>query len=103
MSGTIKLLEKQYLEADILIMGGGVAGCYAAIYAAEKGLKTILISKSLVGKSGCSRHATNIAGGPPHMYLSIEERRKLASMGIRTGDKKSKKEMTPEQINNFSA
>jgi succinate dehydrogenase/fumarate reductase flavoprotein subunit len=97
MSGTIKLLEKQYLETDILIIGGGIAGCYAAICAAEKGLKTILISKSLVGKSGCSRHATNVAGGPPHMYLSIEERRNLASMGIGTGGKKSKKEMTPEQ------
>ena len=34
----------------------------------KKGLDVTLISKSLVGKSGCSRHATNLAGGPPPQY-----------------------------------
>ncbi len=97
MKDTLKSLEKEYLETDVLIIGGGIAGCYAAVCAAEKGLNAILISKSLVGKSGCSRHATNIAGGPPHMYLSIEERRKLASMGIKEKNKDQKNEMTPEQ------
>lgn len=97
MRDTVKSLEKEYLQCDVLVIGGGMAGCYAGICAAEKGLKTILISKSLVGKSGCSRHATNVAGGPPHMYLSIEERRKLASMAVKAGTPQSKKEMTAEQ------
>jgi succinate dehydrogenase/fumarate reductase flavoprotein subunit len=97
MKGALKSLEKQHIKTEILVVGGGVAGCYAAIYAAEKGLEVTLISKSLVGKSGCSRHATNLVGGPPHMYMSAEERKKLASISIHTDDENSKKGLTTAQ------
>ncbi len=76
----IKELEKQYLEADILVVGGGVTGCFAALQAAERGLKAVLISKSLVGKGGCSRSATNLAGGPPQAYMSPEAREELGKV-----------------------
>jgi len=74
----IKELEKQYLDTDILVIGSGVTGCFAAIQAAERGLNVVMISKSLAGKGGCSRIATNLAGGPPHIFLSLEERQRLA-------------------------
>ncbi|MCP4543914.1 MAG: FAD-dependent oxidoreductase [Chloroflexi bacterium] len=34
------------ISADVLVLGGGLAGCYAAISAARKGLKVVLVDKS---------------------------------------------------------
>ncbi len=39
-------------EADVLIVGGGLAGCTAAIKAREQGVSVILVDKGYVGKSG---------------------------------------------------
>ena len=44
--------------ADILVIGGGAAGCFAAIKAKQAGAKKVLlIDKGHVGKSGCSKFA----------------------------------------------
>ncbi len=43
-------------EADVLVIGGGIAGCWAAISAARKGAKVALVEKSATVRSG--------AGGP---------------------------------------
>jgi succinate dehydrogenase/fumarate reductase flavoprotein subunit len=40
------------LQADVLIVGGGLAGCTAAIKAREAGVSVILVDKGYVGKSG---------------------------------------------------
>lgn len=40
------------LEADVLVLGGGIAGCMAAISAAKKGQKVILVEKGNVKRSG---------------------------------------------------
>lgn len=40
---TLELPEKWDLETDVVVAGGGVAGCMAAIEAANKGLKVLLI------------------------------------------------------------
>jgi succinate dehydrogenase/fumarate reductase flavoprotein subunit len=40
------------LEADVLVIGGGLAGCTAAIKAREQGVSVILVDKGYVGKSG---------------------------------------------------
>ncbi|MBW1799685.1 MAG: FAD-dependent oxidoreductase [Deltaproteobacteria bacterium] len=37
---------------DVLILGGGIAGCWAAISAARKGVKVVLVDKSSVTRSG---------------------------------------------------
>ncbi len=47
---------EQEIEADILVLGGGIAGCWAAISAARQGLKVALVEKGDVVRSG--------AGGP---------------------------------------
>ncbi len=44
----------QYLETDVLIIGAGGAGMYAAISAAEAGARVLLLDKSLVGRSGAT-------------------------------------------------
>lgn len=40
------------MEADVLVVGGGLAGCAAAIKARERGASVILAEKGHVGKSG---------------------------------------------------
>jgi succinate dehydrogenase/fumarate reductase flavoprotein subunit len=43
---------RKLLEADVLVVGGGLAGCTAAIKAREAGVSVILVDKGYVGKSG---------------------------------------------------
>jgi succinate dehydrogenase/fumarate reductase flavoprotein subunit len=40
------------VDADILILGGGVAGCHAAINAAKRGAKVVVVEKGAVIRSG---------------------------------------------------
>ena len=55
----------QVLTTDVAIIGGGAAGCYAALQLNELGIKPLIICKGLVGKSGASLFAGNlvISGG----------------------------------------
>ena len=39
---------KPYGEYDVVVCGGGTAGCFAAIAAAREGAKTLLIERSFV-------------------------------------------------------
>ena len=48
------------LTADVAIIGGGAAGCYAALNLQKRGLKPLIICKGLVGKSGASLFAGNL-------------------------------------------
>lgn len=50
----------QALTADVAIIGGGAAGCYAALSLHRLGLKPLIICKGLVGKSGASLFAGNL-------------------------------------------
>jgi succinate dehydrogenase/fumarate reductase flavoprotein subunit len=43
---------RRVFEADVLVVGGGLAGCTAAIKAREAGVSVILVDKGYVGKSG---------------------------------------------------
>ncbi|MHB8867345.1 MAG: FAD-binding protein [Thermoleophilia bacterium] len=51
MAALEHLVDKVY-ETDVLIMGGGIAGCYAATKAAENGLDVILAEKANTRRSG---------------------------------------------------
>ena len=46
--------SKNVVETDVLIIGGGTAGCFAAIKAREQGVKVIIVDKGYTGKSGSS-------------------------------------------------
>jgi len=52
----IKYANEQVIETDVLVLGGGIAGCWAAIAAARKGVRVALVEKSASIRSG--------AGGP---------------------------------------
>ena len=56
------------IETDVLIIGGGLAGCMAAIKAAEtEGIRVTLVEKSNTLRSGCA------ASGIDHTWAYIPE------------------------------
>ncbi|MBW2031105.1 MAG: FAD-binding protein [Deltaproteobacteria bacterium] len=44
--------EEKELETDVLVLGGGIAGCWAAISAAKKGLRVAILEKGATIASG---------------------------------------------------
>ena len=53
--------EKNSIETDVLVIGGGMAGCFAAIKAKDKGLDVTLVDKGYVSKSGQTPFAGSYA------------------------------------------
>lgn len=47
-------MDQEVLVTDVLIIGGGIAGVFAAVQAKEKGVDVVLVDKGTVGKSGLS-------------------------------------------------
>lgn len=69
-------IEKKKLNTDILIIGGGTAGCYAAITIAEQSDKKVIIAeKANIKRSGCLAAGVNalnayiVKGNSPEDYL----------------------------------
>lgn len=52
------------MDADVLIIGGGVAGCHAAINAARKGVRVAVVDKGAVIRSGSG------GAGVDHWHLA---------------------------------
>jgi succinate dehydrogenase/fumarate reductase flavoprotein subunit len=52
----IRYDEEQEIETDVLVIGGGISGCWAAISAARNGVKVALVEKADTIRSG--------SGGP---------------------------------------
>lgn len=50
------ILYKEHSEVstDVLVLGGGLAGCFATLAAAKKGLKVTVVDKGHMGRSGCA-------------------------------------------------
>src|SRR6267154_4960792 len=48
------------LKTDVAIVGGGAAGCYAALNLKRHGIESLIVCKGLVGKSGASIFAGNL-------------------------------------------
>ncbi len=60
--------KMQILETDIVIIGGGVAGCLAALGAAEVGAKVVICEKGgIIERSG------SVAAGVDHYIAILEE------------------------------
>jgi succinate dehydrogenase/fumarate reductase flavoprotein subunit len=51
---SVKYHIENEISADILVLGGGIAGCWAAIAAAKKGLKVVLVEKGATIRSGAA-------------------------------------------------
>lgn len=61
---------KKYIETDVLVIGGGIAGIRAAIEAAQQGVDVILANKGYVGQDGA---AVWMAGGGYQAALSAPD------------------------------
>ena len=44
--------KENEVSADVLIIGGGIAGCHAAIQAAKRGAKVVIVEKGATVRSG---------------------------------------------------
>lgn len=50
----IRYGQENKVAADVLILGGGIAGCHAAISAVKRGAKVIVVDKGPLKRSGCA-------------------------------------------------
>ncbi len=50
-------IKKERINADLLVIGGGIAGLFSAIKAKEQGLDVVLVDKNSVGYSGGTHYA----------------------------------------------
>jgi succinate dehydrogenase/fumarate reductase flavoprotein subunit len=71
----IRYQKEREVKTDVLVLGGGVAGCFAAISAAREGVRVVIVEKgatirSGAGGAGCDHwiHAPN-----PCSKISAEE------------------------------
>jgi len=53
-------MSEKRIKTDVLVIGGGLAGCFAAVRAKELNADVTLVEKNYVGKSGCSHYARDI-------------------------------------------
>jgi len=49
----LKFEDEEQTSSDVLILGGGISGCWAAIAAARKGVSVTLVDKGCTIRSGC--------------------------------------------------
>jgi len=71
------------LSTDVAIIGGGAAGCYAALNLQRAGLKPLIVCKGLVGKSGASIFAGNLVLAGRLLGNSAEQARNTAEFLIK--------------------
>lgn len=46
------MASDKVIECDVLVIGGGIAGCMAAIKAKQEGAKVLLVDKGFVSRTG---------------------------------------------------
>ena len=51
-AASVSTVNQEIIETDVLVIGGGVAGTFAAVKAKEKGVDVVLVDKGYVGRSG---------------------------------------------------
>lgn len=49
-----EMLEEERVDCDVLVLGGGLAGCYAAIAAARRGQSVVVVEKGATTRSGAA-------------------------------------------------
>jgi len=67
----IRYGEEREIDADVVVLGGGIAGCWAAISAARKGLKVVVVEKGATLKSGSGGSGCDHWLNTPHPGTDI--------------------------------
>src|SRR5215203_2062238 len=71
------------LQTDVAVVGGGAAGCYAALNLKKRAIETLIVCKGLVGKSGASIFAGNLVLGGRLLGNTAEQARNTAEFLIK--------------------
>ena len=71
------------INTDVAIIGGGAAGCYAALCLEREGITPLIICKGLVGKSGASLFAGNLVISGKLLGNTDEQARNTAEFLIK--------------------
>jgi len=61
------------IDCDVLVIGGGMAGCFAAAKAREQGLNVLLVDKGYVSRSGETPYAGDTAVFDPDWGHDMEQ------------------------------
>ncbi len=70
----IDTMAREEIETDILVIGGGIAGLFAAVKGHDAGAKVLMVSKGRLGSSGQTPFAKGIfAFDPAKEKLSLDE------------------------------
>lgn len=64
-----KVSQVNRMEADVIVLGGGIAGCMAAINAAKRGQSVILVEKGATKRSGAGGSGMRPLGERRHQPL----------------------------------
>jgi len=78
---TTRKYSEKLIETDVLVVGGGIAGCFAAVKAREKGADVTLVSKGKIGRSGMSPWAHGSMAVPRDREDKIEALKQQAHVG----------------------
>ena len=77
----MEIKNRKILDTDILIIGGGTAGCYAALTIAEQSdAKVIIAEKANIKRSGCLAAGVNainayiVEGRKPEDYVDYAKK-----------------------------
>ena len=77
----MQIKKRETLNTDILIIGGGTAGCYAALTIAEKsGYSVLIAEKANIKRSGCLAAGVNainayiVDGRKPEDYVDYAKK-----------------------------
>ena len=70
-------------NTDVVVIGGGAAGCYAALNLHRLGIKPLIVCKGLVGKSGASIFAGNLVLSGRLLGNTAEQARNTAEFLIK--------------------
>ncbi len=67
----IRYGEEKEIKTDVLVLGGGIAGCWAAISAARKGVRVTIVEKGATIKSGSGGSGCDHWINTPHPGSAI--------------------------------
>jgi succinate dehydrogenase/fumarate reductase flavoprotein subunit len=76
-------LPVRILETDVVVVGGGAAGCFAALQLKQLGIRPLIMCKGMVGKSGASIFAGNLVLSGRLLGNSPEQARDTAEFLIK--------------------
>ena len=68
-----KSIADEVIETDVLVIGGGVAGCVAAIKAREHGAEVTILEKAAIKRSGGAASGMDHIATIPHGNVTIND------------------------------